>query len=96
MAHISIRHAHALGADEVREKTADLIDDVKREFPSLVKDISWNGGKTCATVKGRAFSGTFALVGNSLNIEIKLSLMARPFKGMVEKKIHDRLREHFP
>ena len=96
MANISIRHSHGLGEEEVRTKTAGLINAVKSEFPSLVRDIRWSADKSRADVKGKAFSGTFAMVGQVLNIDIKLSLMARPFKSMVEKKIQDRLREHFP
>lgn len=96
MADISIRHAHGLSLDEVRSKTEKLIGDVKQEFPSLVNTISWNGERTCADVKGKAFSGKFAVDGQTLCIDIKLAFMARPFKGKVQKKIEDRLREHFP
>ena len=96
MADISIRHAHSMNLDEVRTKTERLIGDVKAEFPSLVNDISWNGDRTCADVKGKAFSGKFAVDGRTLSIDIKLSFIARPFKGRVEQKIQDRLREHFP
>ncbi len=96
MADISIRHAHGLELDAVRAKTEQLIGDVKAEFPSLVNDISWNAAKTCAEVKGKAFSGKFEVNGQTLAIDIKLSFLARPFKGKVEQKIQDRLREHFP
>lgn len=96
MADISIRHTHGLKLDEVQTKTERLIGDVKAEFPSLVNDISWNATRTCADVKGKAFSGKFAVDGQTLRIDIDLAFLARPFKGRVEKKIQDRLREHFP
>ena len=96
MADISIRHTHGLSLDDVRTKTERLVGDVKAEFPSLVSDISWNADRTVASVKGKAFTGKFAVTGQTLSIDIDLAFLARPFKGKVEQKIHDRLREHFP
>ena len=96
MADISIRREHGMTVEDVKEATEKIVMAVKEEFPSLVKEIRWSSDGFRADVTGSAFSGVFQLDGAVLAIDIKLSFLARPFKGRVEKKIHSRLEEYFP
>ena len=95
MADISLRHKHELGLEKAKELTRKIASDVQGEFPSLIKSIDWNGAGTEAKLKGRGFSGTFSVSDNTMGIDVSLSLIARPFKDKVEKKIKDRITQYF-
>jgi putative polyhydroxyalkanoate system protein len=95
MADISIRREHSLGVDTVKTVAKKVVDGVRNEYPSLVKDISWNGDETVAKVKGKGFTGTFSFKASEVVIDIDLSFFARPMKGKVEGIIKERLEEHF-
>lgn len=95
MSDISVSHEHGMTLDEAKEKTEQIVTDVKSEFPSLVDQINWNSDKTSAEVKGKAFSGQFAVNASHMSIDIKLKLLARPFKAKIEEKIQERIVSYF-
>lgn len=94
MADISIRRPHSLGLDQIKTITQKVVTSVQAEFPSLVKDISWNGDQTQAKVKGKGFDGDFRVSNTEVAIDINLAMLARPFKGKVEKEIQSRLEQY--
>jgi len=95
MADITIAHPHGLSLDEAKTKTEQIVTDVRAEFPSLIDSIDWNPEKTRATVKGKAFSGTFNVDDANMSIDIALKMLARPFKGKVEQKSRERIDQYF-
>lgn len=95
MADISVSHQHGLSLDEAKEKTEQIVTDVKSEFPSLVDQINWNSDKTSAEVKGKAFSGQFAVNDSHMSIDINLKFLAKPFKSKIEEKINERIGRYF-
>ncbi len=95
MADISVSHDHGLSLDEAKEKTEQIVTDVKSEFPSLVDSIKWNADMTSANVKGKAFSGQFAVDDARMSIDIDLKFLARPFKSKIEEKIQERIGRYF-
>ena len=95
MADISVRREHGMTEEEAKAKVHEVVADIEKEFPSLVNDISWNSDKTKAKVKGKGFTGEFAVTQQDVMIDIDLSLFARPFKGKVEGRIASRMEEYF-
>lgn len=95
MADISVRRAHGMSKDEAKVKVESIVSEVKEEFSSLVNEIKWNGDKTEAKVKGKAFTGEFKVDESDVSIDIDLSFIARPFKGKVESRINSRMDEYF-
>ena len=95
MADISIAHKHGLTLDEAKTKTESIVDDVLADFPSLIDKINWNGDKTRADLKGKGFSGLFAVTDEAMKIDIDLKFFAKPFKSKVEEKIQNRIEKYF-
>lgn len=95
MSDISFSHPHGLSLDEARSKTEQIVADVKAEFPSLISGIDWNADKTKASLKGKGFTGDFLVNDSTMDIAIKLSMFARPFKAKVEDKIKTRITKYF-
>ncbi len=95
MADISVRREHGMSQEEAKTKVESIVGDVQEEFSSLVDDIKWNKDRTRADVKGKGFSGEFAVNDSAVTIDIKLKLFARPFKGKVEDRIKSRMDDYF-
>ncbi len=95
MADISVQRSHGMSLEEAKGKVENIVNDVQEEFSSLVNDIDWNGDKTRANVKGKGFTGRFAVTDTDVSIEIDLKLFARPFRGKVESRINSRMDEYF-
>lgn len=95
MADISVSREHGLSIDDAKSKTREIVDAVQAEFPALVDTVDWNGEGTSANVKGKAFSGVFAVDDSRVSIDINLKMFAKPFKGKVTDKINQRMAEHF-
>ena len=95
MSDISVSKAHGLTLDEAKAKTSQIVTDVKAEFPALINKIDWNSDNTKATVKGKAFTGDFTVDSTNMNIDIKLKMLAKPFKSKVEEKIKERMEKYF-
>ena len=91
MSDISLKKAHGLSLDEAKLRTSQIVTDVKAEFPSLIDKIEWNSDNTQATVKGKGFTGDFIVDSTNMNIDVKLKMFARPFKGKVQAKIQERM-----
>jgi len=95
MASIDRSHSHSLSLDEVKGVVAKLVTDVQAEYPSLISSIKWNDAKTVADLKGSGFKGKFQVDDKQLKIAIDLSLIARPFKGKVEKIVDEKIKHYF-
>ena len=87
MSDISVKRAHNMDLANAKEMTGRVVKDVKEAFPKLVSDINWNRDQTEASVKGRGFTGKFSVDATNIAIDIKLSMLTRPFKGSVETKV---------
>ncbi len=95
MADISVRRTHTMTEEDAKAKVHQVVADIEQEFPSLVDDIKWNADKTKADVKGKGFTGKFAVTGNEVSIDIDLAFFARPFRGKVESRVESRMDEYF-
>ena len=95
MADISVRRNHGLSLEEAQSKIDQVVEDIQREFSSLVDSIDWNSDKTQAKVKGKGFKGDFSVSEEEVGIDIDLSMFARPLKGKVQQKIEERMEQYF-
>lgn len=95
MSDISVRRPHGMNEEDAKNKVQEVVADIEGEFPALVNEITWNDDKTEARVKGKGFTGNFQVTDSDVMIDIKLSLLTRPFKGKVESRIVDRMEKYF-
>lgn len=95
MSDITVRRSHGMELEEAKQKVEQIVGDVQDEFSSLVDKIDWNDDKTRAKVKGKGFTGQFAVTDSDVEIDIDLKLFARPFKGKVQTRIQSRMDEYF-
>ena len=95
MADISVRRVHGLSLEDAQAKIDQVVEDVQREFSSLVSSIDWNDEKTQAKVSGKGFSGDFRVDSDEVGIDITLSMFARPLKSRVQQKIEERIAQYF-
>ena len=95
MADISVRRTHGLSLPEAQARIDQVVEDIQKEFSSLVKTIDWNDEKTKAKVAGKGFSGDFKVDENEVGIDIDLSMFAKPLKGRVQEKIEERIQQYF-
>ena len=95
MADISLSTNHGMTLEEAKEKAQSIASDVKNQFPSLIDKIDWNADKTHADLKGKGFSGEFNVDDTKVGIDIKLGMLAKPFKSKVEEKIRAQMTKYF-
>ena len=95
MASIKRNVKHTLNIDDAKVTVAKIVADIKASYPSLIGSIDWNSDKTLAKIKGTGFKGTFKVTTDSMIIDISLGLLASAFKGRVEGKIDDKVKEYF-
>lgn len=95
MADISVRRVHGLSLDEAQAKIDQVVEDIQKEFSSLVSSIDWNDAKTAAKVSGKGFSGDFMVNQEEVGIDINLSMFAKPLKSRVQQKIEERIEQYF-
>lgn len=95
MADISVRREHGLSLEDAQEKIDQVVEDIQKEFSSLVSSIDWNDEKTKAKVAGKGFSGDFSVDENDVGIDINLSMFAKPLKSKVQQKIEERIEQYF-
>lgn len=95
MADISVRRPHGLSLAEAQAKIDQVVEDIQKEFSSLVSSIDWNDEKTNAKVAGKGFSGDFKVNEEEVGIDINLSMFAKPLKGKVQAKIEERIQQYF-
>ena len=72
-----------------------MVEDIQKEFSSLVSSIDWNADKTSAKVAGKGFSGDFSVGAEEVGIDINLSMFAKPLKAKVQAKIEERVAQYF-
>jgi len=61
----------------------------------MISEVSWTPDGSRATAKGAMFKGTFEVSTSQVGCDIDLSMMARPFKGMVESGLNKKLDQIF-
>ena len=95
MSRIDIKQAHGTTRDDAIGRTRDLLDKFAERRSDLVKSVSWSADGTSAEVKGPAFSGSFKVTDADVVVDLKLALLARPFKGQVQEVLEGRLAKAF-
>ena len=95
MADISVRRAHGLSKEDAQAKVQQVVEDIQKEFSSLVSSVDWNDSKTAAKVGGKGFSGEFSVGEEEVGIDINLSMFAKPLKSKVQAKIEERVAQYF-
>ena len=95
MSDISRSITHGMSLEDAKAKTEQIVTAVQNEFPAVISGIDWNGDKTAAKVKGKGFEGDFRVNAQVMSIDIKLGMLAKPFKSKIEQKIDERISSYF-
>jgi putative polyhydroxyalkanoate system protein len=93
MATINREIKHSLGLDGAKAVVGGLVKKIEDNYGSLISDIKWNDDKTAADVKGKGFSGNFALTADTVKINIELGFLTSPFKGKIEEEIDKQVAD---
>lgn len=94
MADITVRRDHGMELDEAKEKVHSIVSDLKNDIDYIDK-VEWNADQTAADVRGKGFSGNFRVDPDEIIVDIKLKLLAKPFKGKIAEKIESRMDGYF-
>lgn len=90
MSSIRVKRPHALGEEEALRRARELVD---RFGGKLNATVDWNGRE--ASFKGRGFSGSAHVAGDSVSVDVELGLLLRPLRGQIESRLEEALRERF-
>lgn len=96
MAALSFVREHGMEADQARTKVRSLLERFAGGYPRLKIKVKWNRQGDGGTCRGRGFDGTFTVSETTVLIQIKLSLIGRPFAGRIEEGMGRKLAETFP
>ncbi len=93
---IKLSVPHNLGADEAKQRIAQLITETKGKFGDQVSDIeeSWNENHGTFRFKAMGFSvsGDLHVEANVARVEINLPFAALPFKSKIENDLSVRAK----
>ncbi len=85
MSNIKVTQTYTVEKDECKKRIGEYIEKMG---DSMGLKLSWNGD--VCTFSGSA-KGQLAIFDDRVEIEVKLGLAARLFKGKIETKIKDGL-----
>ncbi|WP_416396874.1 polyhydroxyalkanoic acid system family protein [Allohahella sp. A8] len=86
MSNIKVSRQHNLPMDEARSKAEALAEDLGREFNV---NYEWNGNQL--DFKRSGVKGDLKVKENSIDVDLHLGLLARPFKSRIEQELHKHL-----
>lgn len=99
MPKVKIQKETTLSPEKLLDTVQELLSsdkEIKALEPNL-KLIPNQGDGLGGKVEGSRVNGSFEICkapkGSSIDIELSLPLMLSPFKGLVQKKIEDKLSE---
>jgi hypothetical protein len=91
--HVSV--PHALGQATARQRVEGFLDQVKRDLPSQVSDVSgeWQDDRLNfrLTASGLTISGGLVVDEAAAEVSGSLPLAAMFFRGQIERTIRDEL-----
>lgn len=90
MSTIRVKRPHALGEEEALRRARDLVEQFGGK---LNASIDWSGPD--ASFKGRGFTGSARVDGDSVSVDVELGLLLRPLRGQIESKLEEALRDRF-
>lgn len=92
---IVVPHQHS--ADEVKRRVQTAIVEIKRNFGNEISEETeqWNGNQCrfSFTARGYKLSGTGEIHPSQVVLNIKLPLVAYPFKGKIRSVVQQHLEE---
>ena len=95
MSAISYVFKHGTSASDAAERTSALLNQLIAEKPHLFNEVKWTNNSLQAHMTGKGFKAAFVVNSETISVDVKLGLLARPFKGKVESALHSRLTEEF-
>lgn len=90
MPSIDIRKPHPLSTSQARAVVEQVAARMQQK---LGVESRWEGDTMHIARPG--VTGTIAIQGDVIVVNVQLGLMFSPFKGMVEQEIRSKLDEHF-
>ncbi|EDY87481.1 putative polyhydroxyalkanoic acid system protein [gamma proteobacterium HTCC5015] len=86
MSQIHIARKHPFSIEEAKQRL-EVLRDRLRDKAGI--QSQWNGNDLA--IKGRGASGKIALSHDTIDVQLKLSMMLSPLKSTIEQKIHEGL-----
>ncbi|MDA3864256.1 MAG: polyhydroxyalkanoic acid system family protein [Deltaproteobacteria bacterium] len=90
MASVNIKRNHNLNKDELKSKIESLKDQIEKDYK--VKS-SWKDDNTMSISGTGIKKGSLNFDDSSINIDIKLGMLASALKGKIESGINKKLDE---
>jgi putative polyhydroxyalkanoate system protein len=90
MASVNIKRNHNLNKDELKSKIESLKDQIEKDYK--VKS-SWKDDNTMSISGTGINKGSLNFDDSSINIDIKLGMLASALKGKIESGINKKLDE---
>lgn len=99
MPKVKIQKKLSISAKDLFAAVKDVLTndkEIKALEPNLeISDESIDGDKMTAKVNGSRVTGNFCITSqgedSTIDVDLKLPLMLAPFKGLVQKKIEEKL-----
>ena len=88
MANIRIKRDHNIGTEEARKRVDEMANTLQDR---LEAKISWQGNTL--NIKRTGASGTVEVGDDYVDCKVKLGLVLKPMKGMVESELNYALDE---
>ena len=95
MAAISYAIHHGTTPADAAERTSTLLKELVADKPHLFNEVKWGSAGLEAKMTGKGFQGSFTVDDQKISVNVKLGLLARPFKGKVESALKSRLEAEF-
>jgi len=95
MAAISYVIHHGTNPTDAAERTSALLKELVADKPHLFNEVTWGNGGLQANMTGKGFQASFKVDDQQISVNVKLGLLARPFKGKVESALKSRLQAEF-
>jgi putative polyhydroxyalkanoate system protein len=86
MASIKVSQAHSLPLDQAKQRVDDMLKEYSSKFGLKT---NWAGDKL--NISGSGVEGAANVTGSSVDVELKLGLMASAFKGKIEEGLKEGL-----
>lgn len=92
MSHLVMHRKHSMSTDELKEGLQKIADHLSENFGMKYE---WKGDDIHFNKSGaQGGKGVLKVSDASLDLDLKLGLLARPFKSKIESELNRFLDEH--
>ena len=96
MASLTWKKIHGVTQSEAETRIKGMVEDFAAQYPKLNIQVRWRPDGRGADAEGRGFQASFDVTDSSIDVRVKLSFIARPFKSKIETRMVSSLNTAFP